>query len=266
MGASGHRRNSLHGIGSRHSAARSDGRPSGNVRGIRPRTSALTTAARLPSFSSRLWSLSLGLIVAGAVLHHPLGAQVRDTIPKVREAIPRRDTLVVPIPPRGDSLLRDTLLRKGPAPPVVHDSIKDPLAHAEMPANITIARPVAWPRDSLFGTGALTLGDLLKSVPGVNTYHAGWIASPITATYMGAFRRIRVFLDGTERQELDPRAARVLDLSQSPMCAPEDAAIEQTPEEVRVYLRSWRARITTPVTRTDVATGDQQTNLYRGFL
>ena len=205
---------------------------------------------------SRLRSLGLGLIVAGAVLHEPLGAQVRDSIPKI----------AVPIPPRGDSLLRDTLAKKGPAPPVVHDSIKDPLAHSEMPANITIARPVAWPRDSLFGTGALTLGDLLDGVPGVTTYHAGWIASPITATYMGAFRRIRVFLDGIELQELDPRAGRVLDLSQINMWAAEDAAIEQTPEEVRVYLRSWRARITTPVTRTDVATGDQQTNLYRGFL
>jgi len=200
-------------------------------------------------------------MVAGAVLHHPLGAQVRDTIPKRRDT-----TLVVPIPPRGDSLLRDTLAKKGPAPPVVHDSIKDPLAHAEMPTNITIARRVAWTRDSLFATGALTLGDLLEGVPGVTTYHAGWISSPITATYMGAFRRVRVFLDGIEMQELDPRAGGVLDLSQVNMWSAEDAAIEQTAEEVRVYLRSWRARITTPVTRTDVATGDQQTNLYRGFF
>src|SRR5262245_4444029 len=50
------------------------------------------------------------------------------------------------------------------------------------------------------------------------------------------------------------------------MWSAEDAAIEQTSEEVRVYLRSWRARITTPVMCTDVVTGDQQTNLYRGFF
>jgi hypothetical protein len=199
--------------------------------------------------------------VAGAVLHQPLSAQVRDTIPKRRDT-----TLAVPIPPRGDSLLRDTLAKKGPAPPVVRDSIKDPLAHSEMPANITIVRRVAWTRDSLFATGALSVADLLESVPGISTYHAGWISAPMTAAYMGAFRRVRVFLDGIEMRELDPRAGGVLDLSQINMWAAEDAAIEQSPEEVRVYLRSWRARITTPVTRTDVSTGDQQTNLYRGFL
>src|SRR5262245_56592689 len=263
MGASGHRWNSIHGVGPRHGAARSHWGSGRNVRGVCSRTSALTTVAHQSSRFTRLLGLGLGLglIVAGAVLHSSLGAQVRDTIPKRRDT-----TLVVPIPPRGDSLLRDTLAKKGPAPPVVHDSIKDPLAHAEMPANITIARRVAWTRDSLFATGALTLGDLLEGVPGVATYHAGWISSPITATYMGAFRRVRVFQDGIELQELDPRAGRVLDLSQINMWSSEDAAIEQTPEEIRVYLRSWRARITTPVTRTDVATGDQQTNLYRGFF
>jgi hypothetical protein len=57
----------------------------------------------------------------------------------------------------------------------------------------------------------------------------------------------------------------VLDLTQVSLWTAEDAVVEHAPDEVRVYLRSWRVRNTNPETRTDVFTGDQQTNLYRGF-
>jgi hypothetical protein len=207
-------------------------------------------------------SLGLGLIVAGAILHQPLGAQVRDTVTRRRDST----EIKIPIPPRPDSLLRDTMAKILPPPPVKRDSVKDPLAHSELPTNITISRTVRWTRDSLFATGALTLADLLRNVPGVSTYQAGWISAPASATHLGAFRQVRVFIDGLEIRDLDPRAGGVLDLTQINLWAMEEAAIEEAPEEIRVYLRTWRARITTPVTRTDVATGDQQTNLYRGFL
>ena len=58
----------------------------------------------------------------------------------------------------------------------------------------------------------------------------------------------------------------VLDLSQIDLWSYEEAAIERAGGEIRVYLNSWRVSLTTPSTRTDVATGDQQTNLYRGFF
>ena len=58
----------------------------------------------------------------------------------------------------------------------------------------------------------------------------------------------------------------MLDLTQINLWSAEDVTIEQAPEEVRVYIRSWRVRSTTPETRTDISTGDQQTNLYRGFF
>ena len=183
----------------------------------------------------------------------------------MRDTVRARDTLKVPIPAKGDTLIQE-LSPRGPAPPVVRDSLKDPLAHSELPANVTLGSTVRWTRDSLFATGALTLADLLENLPGVGVYHAGWIAAPATAAYMGAFRHVRVFMDGMEYRVLDPRAGGVLDLTQINLWSAEEVAIEQTATEIRVHMRTWRARITTPVTRTDIATGDQQTNLYRGFL
>jgi hypothetical protein len=197
--------------------------------------------------------------VAGAVLHSPAGAQVRDTVRR------RDTTIVVPVPPRADSVLRDSLAKKGP-PPERRDSIKAPLAHSETPTDISIARKVSWSRDSLFATGSLTVADLLERVTGLSTFHSGWIGAPMNAAYLGDFRRVRVFIDGMEIRELDPRAHGVLDLTQISLWAAENATIEQEAEETRLYIQTWRTRLTTPITRTDIATGDQQTNLYRGFL
>jgi hypothetical protein len=103
-------------------------------------------------------------------------------------------------------------------------------------------------------------------VTGLSTFHGGWVSAPMSAAYLGDFRRVRVFIDGVEQRELDPRAHGVLDLTQINLWAMEDAAIEQEAEETRLYLRTWRTQLTTPITRADVATGDQQTNLYRGYL
>ncbi|MDB4875379.1 MAG: TonB-dependent receptor plug [Gemmatimonadetes bacterium] len=209
-----------------------------------------------------LLMVGLGLL-AGAVLHRPLQAQVRDTIPKRRDT-----TIVVPIPPHADSLLRDTLakrdsLKKSVVKP---DSIKAPLAHAETPPELSIGRRLYWSRDSLFATGALTVADLLERVTGITTLHAGWLSAPANAAYLGDVHRVRVFYDGVALDALDPRGQDVLDLTQINLWAAEDAMIEQGPEEIRVYLRSWRVRNTDPYTRTDIGTGDQQTNLYRGFF
>ena len=182
----------------------------------------------------------------------------------------RRDTtLKVPVPQRADSLLRDTLAKQDSLKarkPVPRDTIKAALAHAELPALPDIGRRLYWAGDSVFSTGAITLADLLERVQGMSTLHAGWISAPAVGSYMGDVRRVRVFYDGLEMPVLDPRSGGAFDLASVNLWSAEDVAIEQAPEEVRVYIRSWRVRNTNPLTRTDVATGDQQTNLYRGFF
>ena len=207
--------------------------------------------------------LGLGLL-AGAVLQTPLRAQVRDTLPKKKDTT----TIAIPIGPTlADSLLRDSLAKRDSIlrEHIRADTIKSPLTHAPPGAELSIGRRLSWSRDSLLGTGAITVSDLVDRVPGATTTRGGWLAAPAAGAYIGDVRRVRVFYDGFEMPALDPRAGNVLDLTQVSLWSAEDAVVEQAPDEVRVYLRSWRVRNTNPETRTDVSTGDQQTNLYRGF-
>jgi hypothetical protein len=135
-----------------------------------------------------------------------------------------------------------------------------------LPPTIGLTGQMRWNRAAMFATGALTVQDLLDRVLGNTVMRSGWLAAPAVSAYLGDVRSVRVFIDGVERDELDPRNGRVLDLTQINLWSFEEAAIERAGGEVRVYLNSWRVNLTTPSTRTDVATGDQQTNLYRGFF
>src|SRR5215467_14354746 len=292
MGASGHRRHGIHRVGPRDGTARADWRAGGHVRGIRSRARALSSVRVFSAFTRIARAIGLrtglGLLLAGAVLHAPLHAQ-RDTIPRARrDSIARRDslrrdslarvtrgdtikkkrdtTLTVPVPRAADSLLADTLAKKDSLHPPKPDTIKAATAHSELPPDVGLARKLYFSRDSLFATGAVTVADLLTRVPGLSIFSAGWIASPSAAAYMGDFQRVRVFYDGFEFRPLDLRTRGVLDLTTINLWSAEDVLVEVMADEVRVYIRSWRVRGTTPVTRTDVSTGDQQTNLYRGFF
>ena len=198
----------------------------------------------------------------------------RDTLPIAKDTAAKRDStraVRVGIPAREDSLLRrDSLVRKDSARAAVSvvekDTIKSPIATAEAPVLADPSGSFVWDRRDLFSTGALTVQDLLDRVPGVTGLRAGWIADPMVASFLGDPRRVRVFLDGLELEELDPRMRRMWDLTQIPLWALDDIRVERGASEVRIHLRSWRVDRTTPYTRTDVYTGDQATNLYRGMF
>ena len=149
---------------------------------------------------------------------------------------------------------------------VVRDSIKAPIARAELPPQTGVGQPYRWTRDSLFATGALTALDLLERVPGLLGFRSGWLASAQTAAYLGDFRRVRVFRDGVELDAVDTRSNGVLDLPDVQLWQLDEVMIERVAGEVRLHLRTWTVRNTTPYTRVDIATGDEDTNLYRGFF
>lgn len=146
------------------------------------------------------------------------------------------------------------------------DTVKAPIAHAELPPTIEIADEYRWNRERLFSTGAITLGDLLERIPGITRFRPGWLASPDHAAVIGDVGGVRVFYDGIEISPIDQRAAGTLDLNEVQLWTLEEVAVERGADEVRVYLRSWRVERTTPNTRTDILTGDEDTNLYRGFF
>jgi len=222
--------------------------------------------------------------VVGALSASPVLGQVRDTtrtkrdtlrsptdtITARRDSTTRRDTTAaarVPVPAREDSLLqRDSLLRRDSARVVVRDTIQPAFKAAEAPVLADPTGSFAWDRRDLFSTGALTVQDLLERVPGVTTLRAGWISQPMVGAFLGDPSRVRVFLDGLELEELDPRMRGTWDLTQIPLWALDDLRIERGASEIRIYMRTWRVERTTPYTRTDIYTGDQSTNLYRGLF
>jgi hypothetical protein len=230
------------------------------------------------------WLVLCGLgVIAGAVLPMHAGAQQptkpdtaggrRDTLPTRVDSAKARavhaptapDTIRIPLPPKGDTLLGNDSLPARPAAPKP-DTIQPPLARPEAPPVLEIGEPRVYDRPALFATGSLTLSDLLGRIPGLTTMATGWLASPTTVAALGDMRRIRVFLDGIELDPLDLRERGTAPVNDLPLYMLEELRIERGADEVRVYATSWRVDRTTSYTRADIGTGDQNTQLYRGYF
>lgn len=202
-----------------------------------------------------------------------LGAQQPTPPPRPVPAPTRPDTVrdsvkvVLPAPTRPDSTridsvrgIPDTLKTK-----VRPDSIQAPIARTPMPRPVDVRAPYRWTRDSVYSTGAVTLTDLLERVPGVTVFRSGFLASAQTAAYHGDVARVRVFRDGIELDGIDPRNGGIPDLADIQLANIDEIAIEPAAGEIRVHVRTWTVRNTTPYTRVDASTGDEDTNLYRFF-
>jgi len=184
----------------------------------------------------------------------------------------RRDSIADTTAARRDSIARHDSIARAEAERLrlerlraQADTIKAPIARAEVPPTLGIGEPYAWDRNRLHATGALTLGELVDRVPGVTSFRAGWISAPEMAAVNGRFGRVRIFYDGIEIDPLNSRLNGQHDLSLIDLWHLEDATIEPGADEVRVHLRTWRVNKTTPTTQIDIHTGDLQTNSYRGF-
>jgi hypothetical protein len=169
---------------------------------------------------------------------------------------------------RPDTVAADRTAASQPSRPdsVRGDTLKSPLPVGEIPALPAIGPEYRWRGDEILSSGALTLLDLLDQLPEISGYRAGWLLPPEYATVAGSFRGVRVFLDGVELDALDPRQDGLHDLGMIQLWSLEEVAVERGVDELRVHLRSWREEHTSPRTRVDVATGDYNTNLYRGYF
>ncbi len=149
---------------------------------------------------------------------------------------------------------------------VAPDTVKAPIVAAERVRSLEAGtRRYVWNREEIFRTGAVTLTDLLATVPGVQISNAAYLAAPAVAHWYGQPGRVRIYLDGLELDGLDPRDRGVADIANIPLWAMEEVAVERAAGELRVHLTSWRVTLTTPQTRTDIYSGADNTNLYRGF-
>jgi hypothetical protein len=171
---------------------------------------------------------------------------------------PDVSAIPLPVKPPTDSAGADTTRAKA-------DTIQPPFGRFADPVLTEIGPQYQWNRKELFATGALTLVDLLERIPQLTILRSGWLATPQVGAFNGDFQRIRIFYDGLELDNLDPANGGILDLSTVQLWTLEHVSIERTASEARIYLRSWRVENTTPYTRVDVATGNEETNLYRGY-
>ena len=199
-------------------------------------------------------------------------SRARAARPPALDTILKRDTIRVPLPPRADTVLKNDTTRlasKTPKPDsarIRRDTIQPPLARAPVPPIIEIGAPLIYDRNAIFATGSLTLSDLLGRLLGFTEYTAGWLGAPAAVAYLGDVRRIRLFVDNVELDPINPRMRGAVAVNDLPLHDLEELRIERGADEVRVYARTWRVDRTTPYSRADVFTGDQNTNLYRAFF
>jgi len=145
------------------------------------------------------------------------------------------------------------------------DTTKPRLGRSTDPRTSDVGPQYSWNRDELFASGALNVAELLERVPGTTSFRTGWINSQKFVAVNGQLDAVRVFYDGLELDNLSGRTAPLLDLNTVQLWTLESVNIERLGGELRVYLRSWQAERTLPSTRVDVSTGDEDTNIYRGF-
>ncbi len=145
------------------------------------------------------------------------------------------------------------------------DSIQARVGRDGVTPSLEIGQSFTYDRDELFATGAITLGDLLDRIPAFTTFRTGWLAAPQATAIGGDFSRVRVFIDGIERDDLEPRNGVAPDLSTVPIWTLEKLSLARSANELRVDLRTWEYDGTAPYTRIDALTGDLNTNLYRVF-
>ena len=145
------------------------------------------------------------------------------------------------------------------------DSIKAAFGRAPAAQTADIGPQYAWNREELAASGAYTVADLLDRVPGATSFRSGWLATPKFVAVNGDLDRVRIIFDGIELDNLDPRSGSVFDLTTVDLWTLENVTVERFANELRVHLRSWRVDRIEPYTRVDIYTGDENTNIYRGF-
>ncbi|HVD60025.1 MAG TPA: TonB-dependent receptor [Gemmatimonadaceae bacterium] len=145
------------------------------------------------------------------------------------------------------------------------DTIKPRFGRGQKVRTADVGPQYSWNREQLFASGALNLGELLERVPGAIMFRTGWLNSQKFIAVNGSLTSVSVYYDGIKLDNLNTRTAPVLDLNEIQLWTLEKVTVERWGTELRVHVSSWQADRTQPSTRVDVFTGDEDTNIYRGF-
>lgn len=121
-----------------------------------------------------------------------------------------------------------------------------------------------WDQAALLGSPALTLLELLAWEPDLLPLRYGDHGAPQAIVGAGAAGgRVRLFVDGVEAI---PLTSSVPDLGQWSLTAIEQVRVERAAGEVRIHITSIEPYDPRPLSRVEAATGDLDTNFFRGVF
>ncbi len=171
---------------------------------------------------------------------------------------------------RVDTLRVDSLGRPLPPDTIQQDSVSaDTIFYnlpdlAERPAGGWAGGVWTWDHEAILATEALTLVDLVETVPGMIALRAGDFGTPLGVTAFGlGGGRIRVFRDGFE---LTPLGGASVDLSRVGLGGITRVRLERRPGEVRIDLSTFRFSDGRAYSLIEAGTGDLNTNIFRGMF
>ena len=121
-----------------------------------------------------------------------------------------------------------------------------------------------WDRDLIQRSAAVTLTDLLESVPGITPVRSGFYGSAESLSAFGSTAgRIEVILDGFA---LDPLDAGSYDLSRLELAQLNHVRVRRRGDGVRIEVETLAPFDRRPYSVVEAATGDLRTNVFRGIF
>lgn len=163
----------------------------------------------------------------------------RDTVPLAADTIP------------GDTIPGDTLK------PVV---VVAPLRAGEAPR--WSAGVWEWDRDSLLRSSALTLTELLETIPGITPVRSGFLGQPEAASLAGGAGGLtEIYLDGFA---LDPLGSSTFDLSRLELVQLSHVRVERRGAGLRIELETIAPTDHLPHSMVEAGTGEYGARLFRG--
>lgn len=121
-----------------------------------------------------------------------------------------------------------------------------------------------WEMSDLLSTGALTVDQLLEFTPLLNQVQAGFLGGPAALIFEG--RGAGSFRYNEDGYEIAPILGGSLDARTIPLVQQQGLRLVREPGGYRMYTRFYRNEASEPYSRIEAGTGDQRSNLLRGFL
>jgi hypothetical protein len=189
--------------------------------------------------------------------------------------LPAQEPVPTPTPP--DSVARPVPDSIAPADSLKGPPAPDTLAKAPVdtlkPVDVVVSFPRSeaqgwsagiweWDRDELLREGDLTLTELLERIPGMTPIRWGFYGQPEAVSAFGATAgRFEVVLDGFV---LDPLDGGTVDLAGLELVRLRRVRVERRLGYTRVELETLAPSDHRPYSIVEAATGDLDTNLFRG--